>query len=775
MFVELEKMKMWLNPKDSRGGARIIASFGNIPWVHSGAYIPYDGTISISGSTSIDMGSHVREGTVVSNTKIGRWTSVQDHCVLIDCDIGNWVTVAHGGKAIKAVIGDRAHLNISAWIGNNCFLAEGAFLMANCRIRGLSSGKRYVPGNICIHGNDSDGFGALSNAVLNPDFTVRSGNIRKIFFDKDDDLGDTSLIMTFQRDDHLQLSEGQGNNRKLTLADWVTNYSGVQINKHTEFMCELLSRYNFVAAYDAQIKADILLLAATARFLRAMGENESAQGLEDMARAFGYLISAHKLPVTKRIKDAFKNSALIIERAMAKLARNNDMLKISCNMTEEAADVFNSQIKPDAVLLFSPERIRHYGLRLSEVKDRVDELAGSYKERAAEVSIKCPEVDSAKRFKQLLNPNMCDVTKVEGATGVRSHYGHTPQISPGAKFIGCLLRGIVEVGNGHFANCSIANENANSKVTCRLDDGVVMLYTTVHTATKETEPVFVTNTIATGTLNDRVFIHGAKIGQEGETLLAPCVLGDGEVFSGIAFNNALGPGQNISGWGYILPARELSNRVSPKAISAKLLEHWSYTPFSDIEPSDIAAMQKYISQLRDSKRCELDEIMENMVAKHGVIFQYSPHLQALAQQLYFGGHVLKSCDDKNAQTLFNLSEALEYVIGIRERISASAAVSLERFKQDKNYMVESAVALLKVAATYDDVEVAVPRIRGEYSPSPLFDSDQPEHIRKSLQPNDSFQKFISPSVIEERMCVSASNMLSISAAMLSACKLFYCE
>ena len=776
----LQTMKANLNPKnlDASYGPQVIAYQGlGLPRVSSMALIDFDSSIKIIGSSSIAPQTVVRRKTKIVSGFLGRGSVLQDYVSLqFSSIVEENVVIAHGSKVgVHSIVGENGHMNIKAALGDNCKLLPAGYIGPNCSISSLDAEQqRIVPGNMLIFGDDKSGHFALSNAKLDRNFHITDGNRRKLHYEAGDDLTDVSALATMQRDDlepfptltetrpdtrlknpffadviesHLDTSPTKpGEYKRLTFFNWLTNYPDLQRSKQLNFLSEEIELYGMRVWHDVQIKSAILTLSRTSIILHAMGENSIAKDMENLGKACSYLIGAYtpeNESEEKVLADTMEYFHPIIGEAIPKFINMPESIKFSCRVNEDAANVFTNT-HDDKRENYEITRQFGYQLasyRLSEVRGLIDSLVNNYSTTLPKShSTKINAHVKAAQLKTKLRGNSkyaeVDLTGVEDGTKVLAYKGFVPIIDEDAVLLGCFFRGIVRIGNSTCVQSSITNEQ-NNRAQLNIGDNNYISHAIIHTASREQWGVDIVSTLMDGDAGKEVFCHGSKIGIAGQLSYvgSGCVIGDGEEFCGFAIPNTLGPGQHrlSKKWMY-LAGNNLHPELSPEQACNQpgFMGYWQSSPYQSIQPTNIDAVQEKISEIKSRKSATAEQTLQKNIEKYGVIFKYSPHLQAISRSLYYAGKILEATgDEKQAIQLTGLSEGLEYLLGMRKEISAQAAAALDSFETIIKQPIERLNTLAQEGNNID-ISGILPVLKAKGNP--LFADDQPAHIKASMRP-----------------------------------------
>ena len=743
----LEEMKYGINPKDVDGGVMVYALGGHIPLLHPGAWASYSKKGVVGGGSILEVGSHFREGSQIINSYLGKFACVQDDVILVNSKIGDWATMAHGAHAINTLAGFMAHFNIAAST-INCRLEDMAFLMAGCDISGHADGTpMIVPGNMCLYRNKRFGsYKARPKGVLDSNLKHVDGTALKIFFEPGDDLAMVSRLITMQRDAYSQFMNSGALDREtlLTLANWISNYPGLQVHDQVMMMNEYRRQIGDIVFYDPHIKTDALLFAYCSLIFERISHGRLAQESLDMARAFAFISSSHTpagVAEMERINGGMARVKNVLQNITGVIGSIRDDVIIRCPAEEEVKDIFRPKDVEKKDCRLPPERMKGIIERLDFTAQRIEEIERS--KVSPVINLKTDAVRKAEELKRGWNRTGASLPFVEGGTLVLAHDIYVPKINLKAKFYDCVLRGVITVDGGSFDGAMIVNKRFHIETQMRIHEDVVLQHASCDTAHNETETCTLKNMVAVGKETCKVFIHGADIGSEGATYIASSVIGDGAKLSGVVLPEGVDQGQNMEGWWYIMPSRDMSGRIKPEDAvnNAEFMVMWAETPFgkAGILPTDIEAVKNKSRELREQKAQEIDAKITRKVQEHGIAFLYSPHLQQAAHDLYLGAKTLEACGNSNSVALSHINEMLEFVIGLRKEVSAPAAAGFEKLMQDENYLGNAIGSLFEVARHFSlnhrNVTLNIPVIDAVYEHNPIFSRTE-KHITESLQPKN---------------------------------------
>ncbi len=721
-------------------GPLVIAKDGAIPVVRSeliSGEVRIEGKVEIGEHATVRRETTIY-GSNQHGTKLADYALVMDYCRIEDSTLGLGAGFAHGGISQFANWGDWSFGNIEPVVQGTAAkpvtIEPGAYLGPALKVP--AGGTVYT--NLYYIGNNPAYI--LPNVHLDPETfeptgkSVKQGNIQNesrapirrpiALSDADLDLSDKGELSRrdslhfwrlgarpykqapFGDYDITQLetlgvegwvnAQQRSNLHRPALANWLWYYPLVQHLKQISYLHEDAKQHGDIVWHSAIMQSDILQLDRVHRALSSILAPELVSfGVEQLIKSKLYLLGAYA-PTSERelaaLDAAFASAVNILKRASDALEKHTSDITVT---TQRRATIDHALKVPGGdrihVRIGKKENL---ALRqfLSDLALRdVDVL-----QKIALNGVDAPQADEAilpaalPHWLQDINPNRINFATLTDGPIVRGFGGQVPVIEDDVTLVGRVdISGAVHIGAGAILDeGSYRSEQTTAPVF--IGGQTYINNSIAHSATKEKYPVHIN-----GDKGPIVVLGGHLHGIHilPNTYAKDSLLSDEGHVSGVIADHTFNAGEGqaskngevvLLGGSFSVNVLERSTPTAPLSYPNRFTEYqswWAKSPFKDIALSeqgvDETAVKGRIHSIYQERAADAGIKLAEQVEKYGELYRVSAQLQAALLQTRQAAQILETQNETVlARQLSRTAQGLEYVLGIRDELSAEAAAQL---------------------------------------------------------------------------------------------------
>jgi carbonic anhydrase/acetyltransferase-like protein (isoleucine patch superfamily) len=724
MNKTLKQLKENFNPTARNTLSTEIISLGvnDIP-VFNGQIFTGADNIIIAGNVTLENGAVIQRGTSIiakpeRKITIGHAASIMDyvciHATSNDITIGNHVTIAHASNLVS----DDAPITFAnGSFGNINMQVTGGTIEQNGYLGpGVSFGKNdIVPAGEIYFGAPlfKLGFRTENGEITIGTHHIKRRNIKNVaqqLYNASEEPLSLEEYPGYEQWSRAldQLVESEKSRQLgLPFEEWLRTYSLKQLSKAALYTAEQAITEGPVVWNSTSMQIDILYLAKAKDVLAANDSNKDLVTSTDyLMKAHGYLIGAYmpKKEEEQALAQAYNGFDSVLEELSRLLSKEENVTIDSFNKENAISAACGKPL--------AGARKEKYTLNqkdLDKIARQIDTISQRIKyikrffDRTLQVSplatLRLTEFRKMKALINTLNIKHVNITQIPDGVTVKSYDGAIPIIADDVTLIGRVdLVGNIRVDAGAVIQDSTIRTEQRV-IPIIVGKNSLVRHTIIHTASREQTPVEIgAHVFINGKPGDMVVLHGSYIGP-GSYVGSRAVVADEVLVSGVILPNTVLSGVEKPREWHIYGGNVCEQ---PLLLEKKIILRDDYKILPEVltNPAllkNSSQSQSIINTLREQTVAELGEILDKKTRKYGDIYKHSVHLQIDLLSLETASRILSQCkavDQEVLHGLKDLQEGYQYLLGIQEAISTSAA-SLYFDRRLTEHVLTTAANLLK--------------------------------------------------------------------------------